>query len=255
MKKNLFLVLVLLLFSSSDVFGSNDVDSLFNHSNGLYSDNNFEDAIDGYFSILDQSISNGVLYYNIGNCYYKLNDLGYARLYYEKSKLYNPTDKDVLHNIELVKAQLIDDIQHMPEFFLVKIINNINTKLNASQWGYVVIAALYFNLFLFLFFFFSKSVEMRVNSLRGLLIMLPVFLITVFFLLYSNFGNKYDHAVLVDSNTYVKTAPSLDADDYFIIHEGVKFKLTDQVDDWCRILLSDGKDGWVQNDQFLKIEK
>tara|TARA_B100000902_G_C27246641_1_gene882982 strand:- start:184 stop:897 length:714 start_codon:yes stop_codon:yes gene_type:complete len=235
--------------------GSNDLDSLFNHSNNLYSANNFEEAIDGYLSILDQNISNGVLYYNIGNCYYKLNDLGYARLYYEKSKLYNPTDKDVLHNIELVKAQLIDDIQNMPEFFLVKIINKINTKLNTSQWGYVVIAALYFNLFLFLLFFFSKSVEIRLNSLRVILIMLPMFLITVFFLLYSNFGNKYDDAVLIDSNTYVKTAPSEDADDYFIIHEGVKFKLIDQVDNWSRILLSDGKDGWVQNDQFLKIEK
>ena len=165
---------------------------------------------------MNKDINNGILYYNIGNCYYRLNDLGYARLFYEKAKLYNPTDRDVLHNIELVKAQLIDDIKSVPQFFLVKIINDINVKLNSSQWAYVVILALYLNLIFFLLFFFSKSVEIKVNSLRSSLIAIPILLITVFFLIYSNFNNQYDTAVLVDSNAYVKTAPSMEADDYFI---------------------------------------
>ena len=248
-------LLFILLLSLTNLFSFNDVDSVFNQSNSLYNSNSFEQAIDGYKSILNKDINNGILYYNIGNCYYRLNNLGYARLFYEKAKLYNPTDRDVLHNIELVKAQLIDDIKSVPQFFLVKIINDINVKLNSSQWAYVVILALYLNLIFFLLFFFSKSVDARVNSLRSLLITIPILLITVFFLIYSNFDNKYDTAVLVDSNAYVKTAPSIEADDYFIIHEGVKFQLIDEVDNWSRVLLSDGKDGWISNSTFLKIVK
>jgi len=248
-------LLFILLLSLTNLFSFNDVDSIFNQSNDRYNADSFEEAIDGYKSVLNKNINNGILYYNIGNCYYRLNDLGYARLFYEKAKLYNPTDRDVLHNIELVKAQLIDDIKSVPQFFLVKIINDINIKLNSSQWAYVVILVLYLNLVFFLLFFFSKSVEIRVNSLRGLLIAFPILFITVFFLIYSNFGNKYDDAVLIDSNAYVKTAPSIDADDYFIIHEGVKFQLIDEVDDWSRVLLSDGKDGWVQTHTFLKVQK
>jgi len=248
-------LIFILLLSLTNLFSFNDVDSVFNQSNNLYNANSFEQAIDGYKSILNKDINNGILYYNIGNCYYRLNDLGYARLFYEKAKLYNPTDRDVLHNIELVKAQLIDDIKNIPQFFLVKIINDINVKLNSSQWAYVVILALYLNLIFFLLFFFSKSVDARVNSLRSLLITIPILLITVFFLIYSNFDNKYDTAVLVDSNAYVKTAPSMEADDYFIIHEGVKFQLIDEVDNWSRVLLSDGKDGWISNSTFLKIAK
>ena len=248
-------LIFILLLSLTNLFSFNDVDSVFNQSNNLYNANSFEQAIDGYKSILNKDINNGILYYNIGNCYYRLNDLGYARLFYEKAKLYNPTDRDVLHNIELVKAQLIDDIKSVPQFFLVKIINDINVKLNSSQWAYVVILALYLNLIFFLLFFFSKSVDARVNSLRSLLITIPILLITVFFLIYSNFDNKYDTAVLVDSNAYVKTAPSMEADDYFIIHEGVKFQLIDEVDNWSRVLLSDGKDGWISNSTFLKIVK
>ena len=248
-------LIFILLLSLTNLFSFNDVDSVFNQSNSLYNSNSFEQAIDGYKSILNKDINNGILYYNIGNCYYRLNDLGYARLFYEKAKLYNPTDRDVLHNIELVKAQLIDDIKSVPQFFLVKIINDINVKLNSSQWAYVVILALYLNLIFFLLFFFSKSVDARVNSLRSLLITIPILLITVFFLIYSNFDNKYDTAVLVDLNAYVKTAPSMEADDYFIIHEGVKFQLIDEVDNWSRVLLSDGKDGWISNSTFLKIAK
>ena len=248
-------LLFILLLSLTNLFSFNDVDSIFNQSNNLYNSNSFEQAIDGYKSVLNKDINNGILYYNIGNCYYRLNNLGYARLFYEKAKLYNPTDRDVLHNIELVKAQLIDDIKSVPQFFLVKIINDINVKLNSSQWAYVVILALYLNLIFFLLFFFSKSVDARVNSLRSLLITIPILLITVFFLIYSNFDNKYDTAVLVDSNAYVKTAPSIEADDYFIIHEGVKFQLIDEVDNWSRVLLSDGKDGWISNSTFLKIVK
>ena len=248
-------LLFILLLSLTNLFSFNDVDSIFNQSNNLYNANSFEQAIDGYKSVLNKDINNGILYYNIGNCYYRLNNLGYARLFYEKAKLYNPTDRDVLHNIELVKAQLIDDIKSVPQFFLVKIINDINVKLNSSQWAYVVILALYLNLIFFLLFFFSKSVEIKVNSLRSSLIAIPILLITVFFLIYSNFNNQYDTAVLVDSNAYVKTAPSMEADDYFIIHEGVKFELIDEVGNWSRVLLSDGKDGWISNSTFLKIAK
>jgi SH3-like domain-containing protein len=60
-------------------------------------------------------------------------------------------------------------------------------------------------------------------------------------------------AILVSQNTYVKTAPSLNAANQFIIHEGLKFEIIDMVDGWSRVLLSDGKDGWVENNHFLKI--
>jgi len=251
MKKEIILIFLL---SISNLFGFNNVDSLFSYSNNLYSENKFEEALDGYLSILDQSISNGILYYNTGNCYYRLNNLGYARLYYEKAKLYNPTDRDILHNIDLVKAQLIDDIQSVPVFFITKIINDIKIKFSPSQWAYITILVLYLILFLCLVLFFSKSLESRTSSLKTLFFIVPIFLLIIFFLIYSNVDKKYNDAVLVSPNAYVKTAPSNDADDYFIIHEGVKFELIDKLDDWSRILLSDGKDGWVNNNHFKVVQ-
>ena len=246
-------ILIILFFSIYNVFSFN-VDSVFRESNQLYTSNMFEDALVGYQSIVDQGVGNDVLYYNIGNCYYKLNKLGYARLYYEKMKLYNPRDKDVVHNLQIVKNKLIDDIVSVPEFFIIKIVKNINSIFTTSQWGYVTVFVLYLNLFLFILFLFSFSIDFKVNMLRGLICSVPIFLIVIFFLFYSNSSQRYQDAVLITENTYVKTAPSISSSDYFIIHEGVKFQLIDTIDDWSRILLPDGKDGWIQNFNFHKIE-
>jgi len=246
-------ILIILFFSIYNVFGFNAVDSVFRESNQLYSSNMFEDALIGYKSIVDQSIGNDILYYNIGNCYYKLNKLGYARLYYEKMRLYNPRDKDVLHNIQIVKSKLIDDIKPVSEFFIIRMVKNINSIFSASQWGYVTVFVLYLNLLLFILFLFSFSIDFKINMLRGLICSVPTFIIVAFFLFYSNSAQKYQDAILIHENTYVKTAPSGSSSDYFVVHEGVKFQLIDELDGWSRILLPDGKDGWVENFTFQKI--
>ena len=160
----------------------------------------------------------------------------------------------MLHNLDIVQAQLIDDIKEVPDFFLVRAINIVNALFSPSQWGYVAIILLYVNVILFLLFLFSNLVDTRANALRALLLTAPVLVIGLFFLIYSHSDSKYHDAVLVVSNAYVKTAPSESADDYFIIHEGVKFQLIDEVEDWSRILLADGKDGWVKTPDFQVIK-
>jgi len=247
-------VIMILFLLVNQLFGFNHVDSVFNNSNQLYNSEMFQDALDGYVSILDKDVSNYILYYNIGNCYYKLDKLGYARLSYEKAKLYNSSDKDVLHNLKIIENKLIDDIITIPEFFIIRIIKEVNSIFSASQWSYVFMFALYFNVLLVVLFLFTSSIEIKVNILRGVFFSALFFVITTFFLFYSNSKKKYVDAILVDINTYVKTAPSLSASDYFVIHEGVKFQVIDSVDNWSRILLSDGKDGWIENFTFQKIE-
>jgi len=234
-----------------------NLDSVFVQATTLYNKNNFNESLDAYLSIVDQDISNGVLYYNIGNCYYRLNQLGYARLYYEKAKLYNPKDRDVNHNIDIVKARLIDEIAEVPNFFIVKIIKDIESIFSPSQWGYVFIIIFYVNILLFLLFLFSNSIQNKANALKALFVLTPAFLFVLCFLLYSNSSQKNTYGVLVSSNAYVKNGPSELADDYLEdpIHEGVKFELIDKVDNWSRILLTDGKDGWILTSDFEVIQK
>ena len=130
-------VLLVLLFLISNLFGSIDSDSIFLKSNDLYNDNQFKEAIDGYTSLLGNQFNNSILCYNIGNCYYRLGQLGYARLYYEKAKLHTPRDKDVIHNIGIIEAQLVDEVKVLPVFFIYRLIEKINLFFSSSQWAYL----------------------------------------------------------------------------------------------------------------------
>tara|TARA_A100001011_G_scaffold394878_1_gene488322 strand:- start:1348 stop:2103 length:756 start_codon:yes stop_codon:yes gene_type:complete len=251
MRKKILFILLLLI---SNLFGSIDSDSIFLKSNDLYNDDQFKEAIDGYTSLLGNQFSNATLCYNIGNCYYRLGQLGYARLYYEKAKLHTPTDDDIIHNIGIIEEQLVDEVKVLPVFFIYRLIEKINLFFSSSQWAYLMILFLYFNLFLLLIFLFPKSLLYKLLVVRVACVTIPLFCLILFFFSYSNSSNKHINAILVSSNAYIKTAPSKNSDDYFIIHEGVKFQIVDNVDDWSRILLPDGKDGWVENNKFLKIE-
>ena len=95
--KNLCLILSLVL--TSFLWSFENSDSIFQESNKLYLANDFENAINGYLSIVDQGISNQILYYNIGNAYIRLDKLGYARLFYEKAKSSMPSEDSLLEDI------------------------------------------------------------------------------------------------------------------------------------------------------------
>ena len=258
--KHVCLILALIVTSSFwgfDKIDSGIVDSIFQESNELYLANEFEDAISGYLSILDQGISNQVLYYNIGNAYYRLDKLGYARLYYEKAKSFIGLDngllEDIHYNISFLETQLVDEITPLPQFFIIKMINNLTLFFSNNGWAFILIIVLYVNLVLLLLFLFSSSSKLKSISVKSLLFAFP-FLLVVFSFFYMNSYQAEDvFAILVSQNTYVKTAPSLNAANQFIIHEGLKFEIIDMVDGWSRVLLSDGKDGWVENNHFLKI--
>ena len=258
--KHICFILTLVLTSACWGFDKSDsqiIDSIFKESNKLYLANHFENAVDGYLSIVDQNISNQILYYNIGNAYYRLDKLGYARLYYEKAKNSAVSDNslldDISYNISFLETQLIDEINPLPQFFLMKFMNKIILALSNNSWAFVLIIVMYVNLVLFLIFLFSSSSYVKSLAVKSLLFLFQFLLVVCFLFYMSSYQQQDVFAVLVSQNTYVKTAPSFNATNQFIIHEGLKFEIIDVVDDWSRVLLSDGKDGWIENNHFVKI--
>ncbi len=61
--------------------------------------------------IKDGGIENGKLYYNIGNAYFRMNDLGMAILNYRKAKMLTPDDANLQHNLQYARSRRIDRIE------------------------------------------------------------------------------------------------------------------------------------------------
>ena len=72
---------------------------LFEQGNALYNDGNYTEAIEKYQAILKQGKHSAELYFNLGNSYYKLNNIAPSIYYYEKALQLAPDDKDILNNI------------------------------------------------------------------------------------------------------------------------------------------------------------
>ena len=250
MRKKLF---KLFLISIYLLIGGENIDSLFVKANSLYQSGDYNEAILAYESLIDKDIDNSILCYNMANAYYQLNQLGYARLYYERAKIYDFNDSDVNYNLNTLEQRLIDDVLVVPDFFLKAIFKKIAYYFTAFEWSLVILVSLYLSLCLFLILMFSSNIKTRSNSLNGLFLTLIILIISSCFLFFVNSSNMHLYGVLISDNGYVKTAPSKASDNRFVIHEGIKFKLIDEVDDWSRIELLDGNDGWIENSHFSKV--
>ena len=211
-----------------------------------YIKNDYKSAIQIYEALLEKGeAAEG--YYNLGNCYYKTNDIAKSILNYERALLLDPGNTDIRVNLEMARAKTVDKITPIPDIFFVAWIKSLINCLSVDAWAKCGI--LFFILFLVAvaLFFFSKQASLKKGGFIGGI----VFLILV---VLSNVFASQQKAVLVNRNAAivlvpsvtVRSTPSESGTSLFILHEGSKVELKDNsMREWKEIRLEDGKVGWV----------
>jgi tetratricopeptide (TPR) repeat protein len=224
---------------------------LFHQGNSLYQDGLFLEALETYHQITDGGYENGPLYFNMGNCYYKLNDIGHAILYYEKARKFFPGDEDLKANLVLANLAVMDKIEPLPQFILIRAARGIIylLPLNVLLW---VAAGLYL---FFMGFFILRNV-VRSTSLRKFFmqtgIVVAILCIVSGLLLIGQIADAKNRieAVIMENKVDVKGSPSDEGVEVFTIHQGTKVRIDQESGDWVEIVLADGKVGWVKRDVF-----
>ena len=65
---------------------------------------------------------------------------------------------------------------------------------------------------------------------------------------------KADSAIVMRPVVSVKSSPSAESSqDLFILHEGTKVQMLDQVGSWTNIELADGRQGWIRTSDIEAI--
>ena len=124
---------------SQDQLDFSDLNDKFTEANNLYNESKYEKSIELYYQILDSGFHSAELYFNLGNSFYKLNDIANSILFYEKSLKLNSNDKDAINNLKMVNNAIIDDITKIPEPFIESQLNKISNVLSFSAWSYMSI--------------------------------------------------------------------------------------------------------------------
>ena len=230
---------------SMEVFPQ-DPPTIFSQANGFYQKEQFEEASELYQQILSQGFESKEIYYNLGNCYYRLDDVGQAILFYEKALRLDPNDPDILYNLDLANLKVIDRVELPPQFFLFKWWNSLLNYYSISQLTRLVVGLFALTLLLLILWLFLKRDRLRFWALSAVVI---TGLFTIFwsYVLINQAQSIVNHryAVVLVSTVTVVSAPDESSTDVFILHEGVKVYLNELREDWVKISLPDGKSGWL----------
>ncbi|PKL90307.1 MAG: hypothetical protein CVV23_00185 [Ignavibacteriae bacterium HGW-Ignavibacteriae-2] len=250
MLKKIILLSTFILYSVS----SAQVENLMEKANKHYQEEQFNEAIVEYNKIIDQGYVSDALFYNLGNSYFRINQLGYAILNYERGLKLSPNDDDLKYNLEIANARTVDKIKNVPKLFITEWWELLLTSLSINGWSVLVSLSFITLLLSLTFYFVGKSGRIqRIGFMSGS-ISFAVFVLFII-ILFSVYNREMstDYGVVIKTEVSAKQTPDQKSSDVFIIHEGLKFELEDKVNDWSKIRLSDGKVGWLPNNSFEKI--
>ncbi|KAA2219429.1 SH3 domain-containing protein [Maribacter flavus] len=241
MIKKLSILMLLMGF-----LGNSQGTNLFDQATEAYNNGEYEKAIEAYDKILENNQHSAALYYNLGNAYYKLNQIPESIYYYEKSLLLNPDDQEVRTNLTYAQNMTLDAIETLPQTGLSRIYKSITSRLTFDQWAYASIFCMILFVLLYIAFYYNQYSTRKRFAFIGSLIAL--FLCIVFIVFASVEFSSYqadNPAIIFADEVNVRSEPNTSSEDIFTLHSGTKVNVLDSLNDYRKIRLADGKTGWI----------
>lgn len=254
MKRFLFIFSIL----SSVLFCTYAQDSAitnrYEQANALYTAGEYIQAAHLYEQVIKEEGVAPEVYYNLGNSYYKANEIGKSILNYERALRLKPTYEDALYNLELANAKVIDNISQEEPFFIKKGLEQLIILLSSNQWLFISWGLFILCIIGLLLFIFGSSRGLRKTSFTLTIIMLIISLVSLGFSI-SRKKQITDHnnAIVMNSVVTVKSSPDRSGTDLFELHEGTKVKIKSTLGGWIEIIIGDGRIGWLQEETIEKI--
>ncbi|MFC7356062.1 tetratricopeptide repeat protein [Jejudonia soesokkakensis] len=237
------LVYILLCVVSISIAQNN---ALFDQGKAAYKSERYQDAINAWMKVLDNEQHSASLYFNLGNAHYKMNHVGLSVYYYEKALQLSPNDADIKTNLAFAQNARIDAIEPLPKTIFAKWNASVLQLFTFEGWALLSVILVSTFVLLFLGYYFSASERnKRMLFISSILsVIMGIAALTMAFKTYSDVTSNNPAIVLAEISE-VKSGPSLGSDNAFTLHEGTKVQILDTEDDWLRIKLADGKEGWL----------
>ena len=222
-------------------------DELWDMANTAYINGNFHSAAEVYEEILSRGVSSVKLYYNLANAYFKEDRIGKAILYYKRALRLAPGNDDIRHNLSVAEARTKDNIEDIPEFFFVTWMREARHTMSCTAWSILSLVLLACALALFLVYLLAQRLSLRKAGFYGTVVAVLLCMLTTWFALGERREMLDDtSAVVMTASTAVKSSPDKSSTDLFVLHEGTVVTITNRLDDWCEVVIADGKKGWLE---------
>lgn len=244
-------ILTILLLTSQFLFAQ----SGFEQGNSLYQKGKYQEAITAYENVLKTKKHSADLYFNLGNCYYKLNKVAPAIYNYEKALLLNPNDAEIQNNLKFAQKLQIDDIKETQEVGFNKLIHNFTSTFHYNTWAGITVGLAVLFLLFFVGYYFAELTVTKRLLFFGMFLSVFVLVLSILSALFEKSHWENDQPAIVFAEIApVKSEPKTDVPDAFVLHEGTKVQIQENLDNWMKIKLADGTEGWIEKNNIKKLK-
>jgi hypothetical protein len=248
------LLLIVLIIPVFESFAQESQNEKFEKAANLYSSGKYNEALEEWMSVYNTGTRSAALEYNIGNAFFKMNNTPGAILFYERALLLKPADEDIQYNLQIARTLVVDKFVEIPELFFVRWYNFLSLTLSSNSWS--EISAITFILFLgaLSIYIYSSRYRYKVIGFWTAILLLFLSVMSISFSIRNkNLVLNSHKAIIFSPSVNGKSSPDNSGTDLFVLHEGSKVTINDQVGDWYEIRLSDGNKGWVPVNSLEKI--
>jgi len=249
-----FLLLFALTFPQR-VFSSDQTPAeRFDAANAAYNATKYSDAINTYNSLISDGYSSSELYYNMGNAFYRNNQIAQSIWCYEKCLLINPSHRDAQANLEFVNQTRLNEIETVPDNFFIFAWKAVYTIMSWKCWTFTFLITLVVFLALTLLFLLSASDKKRRLLFVGSCVMLVFMLLS---LAQSISGYRQIHytrnAIIMQEATSLKSAPDQTGTGIMVLQPGVKIRILECKTPWLKVSAPDGTQGWLPEGNIVRL--
>lgn len=241
-----------MLMFLSLAFGSNK--PLIDSAEIAYKKGNYKKAIINYQKILASGIESSQLYYNMGNCYYRLNEVAQSILYYEKAHKLKPNDEDIIYNITVANQKIVDKINALPLPIFQKWFNLFSDLLSSNQWAWLSLIFFIIIIILIGFYLYGKTVAIKKIGFYIAIVFTLLLIISLSTSFYQDSKINEKFGIITQGFVKVNSTPDENSQNLFNLHEGIKVNiLNEEVKGWYEIRIADGNIGWVKTETLEQI--
>lgn len=220
-----------------------------------YRGGDFKRSVELYEKVINESISNNLvspqLYYNLGNAYFRDNQLGKAILNYERALLLDPGDNDIRHNLRFANNRKVDRITPAGDIFVSNWFKAIRNLYSSNVWAVIAIISFVLSVIFFATYLFVSVLWVRKTAFYSFIV---IFLLMIVFNIFS-FSQKWeqirgDNAIVMVGAASVNASPDINSNELFELHEGTKVRVKSSDGNWYEIEIDNGSVGWTNKDNI-----
>lgn len=244
-------IILIFFFLFQVSFAQND----FETGNKFYAKENYKAAIQSYENVLSSGKKSAEVYFNLGNCYYKLHQVAPAIYNFEKALLLNPNDVEIKTNLDFARKMTIDDIKVIPKVGFHKIIANFTSKYHYDTWAWIAVGLSFLFFAFFLGYYFSGTTTKKRIFFFGMFLALLAILLSVSSGIFERDQMLNEKpAIIFAEATALKTEPKMTANDAVLLHEGTKVYILESIANWKKVQLTDETTGWIESAAIKELK-